>query len=259
MYLAQSHLPCMISKSFEKYVNSLRQKRYREERNRFVAEGEKVTEEFLSEKCVVEKLLCTAKWLNRNSGHLNRHAEHIVEVSESEMQRLSSLVTPSTVMLIAEIPQSEIDDRNIETNVHLVLDDIQDPGNLGTIIRIADWFGIEALFCSVNCADAYSPKVVQSSMGSLARIKVKHTGLAELFLQYPSMPVIGMFTRGENLFTVERIKCGFIIIGNEARGISADLEKFIGKKISIPGTGKAESLNAAVAAGITCAWLKRPG
>lgn len=247
----------MISKSFEKYVNSLKQKKYREERQRFIAEGEKVCTEFLKEGWKIEHIIATNGWFETNAGLTKEYSRALVEASDQELKRLSALVTPSSVMLIAEIPERNPDEKKITSQLHLVLDNIQDPGNLGTIIRIADWFGIEYVFCSEDCAEAFNPKTVQASVGSLARVNVMETNLSELFQRFSKLTVFGTFTEGENLFEISPAKNGFILVGNEARGISSSLEKFIQKKISIPRIGKAESLNAAVAAGIVCAWLKR--
>lgn len=247
----------MISKSLEKYVNSLKQKKYREERQRFTAEGEKVCTEFLKEGWNVEHIIATAEWLNKNSALSKKYSEVLMETSDREIKRISALVTPSPVMLIAEIPQWQLDEKKILSQLHLALDNIRDPGNLGTIIRIADWFGISTVFCSEDCADAFNPKTVQATVGSLARVKVMETSLEKLFQQFNQLTVFGTFTEGENLFEMKPAQRGFILIGNEARGISPALENFIQKKISIPRIGKTESLNAAVAAGIVCAWMKR--
>ena len=257
MYLARKPLLNMISKSFEKYINSLKQKKHREERQRFIAEGEKVVAEFLKESWTIEKIIPTSGWIERNPEWVEKFQGELLEVTDREMNRISALVTPSPVMLIAEIPQWKLDERKISTQLHLALDTIQDPGNLGTIIRIADWFGIEHVFCSEDCADAFNPKTVQASMGSLARVKVIETNLQELFIRFNQLTVFGTFTEGENLFEMKPMQRGFILIGNESHGISSSLEKFIQKKISIPRIGKAESLNAAVATGIICAWMKR--
>jgi len=167
------------------------------------------------------------------------------------------LVTPSPVLLIGKIPELTIPEETIATQISLALDGISDPGNLGTIIRIADWFAIETIFCSEDCADAYNPKTVQASMGSLARVKVMEVNLKTLFAQYANAPVYGTFPVGENIFEMNPLRSGFLLIGSEAHGIRNDLLPLIEKKITIPRIGKAESLNAAVAAGIVCAWLKK--
>ena len=247
----------MISKSFEKYINSLRQKKYREERQRFIAEGEKVCTEFLKEGWNVEHLIATPGWMDKNPVPAKKYTKVLSEASDREMKRISAFVSSSPVMLIAEIPERDQDEKKINSHLHLALDNIQDPGNLGTIIRIADWFGIGNVFCSEDCADAFNPKTVQATMGSLARVKVFETNLPELFQRFNKLTVFGTFPDGENLFEISPAKKGFILIGNEAHGISPFLEKFIQKKLSIPRIGEAESLNAAVAAGIVCAWMKR--
>ena len=247
----------MISKSFEKYINSLKHKKHREERQRFIAEGEKVVSEFLKEGWGIEKILATKEWSEKNKAPARKHRDSLLEVSDQEMKRISALVSPSPVMLVAEIPQWNFDPQQIGSQLNLALDTIQDPGNLGTIIRIADWFGIQNVFCSEDCADAFNPKAIMASMGSIARVKVMETDLAQLFERFNHLTVFGTFTEGEHLFEMQPVSTGFIVIGNEAYGISGGLENFIQKKIAIKRIGKAESLNAAVAAGIVCAWMKR--
>jgi TrmH family RNA methyltransferase len=247
----------MISKSFEKYINSLKHKKHREERQRFIAEGEKIVSEFLKEGWGIEKIIPTIGWCEKNKDLAQKYKDSLLEVSEQDMKRISSLVTPSPVMLVGEIPQWNFDPQQIGSQLNLALDTIQDPGNLGTIIRIADWFGIQHVFCSENCADAFNPKTIMASMGSLARVKVMETNLAQLFERFNKLPVFGTFTEGENLFEMQPPTTGFIVIGNEAYGISGRLVNFIQKRITIKRIGKAESLNAAVAAGIVCAWMKR--
>jgi len=241
----------MIPKSFEKYVNSLKQKKYRSQHKRFIAEGEKTVREFLNEHFPAEKILTLPAWTEKNERWKRFYS--IEEISEVQMKRLSNLVTPSPLMLIGEIPDYKIQDAKIVSQISLALDGISDPGNLGTIIRIADWFGIEYVFCSEDCAEAYNPKTVQSTMGSLARVKVTEVKLDELFSRFKQVPVYGAFMEGNSIYDHAQVSSGFLLIGNEAHGISSSLHPFIKERISIPRAGKAESLNAAVATGIICA------
>jgi TrmH family RNA methyltransferase len=249
----------MLSKSFEKYVNSLKQKKYRISNKRFIAEGDKIVLELLEEKVNAEKLLATTGWLEIYRERLPAFHYVMEEISEHEMKRISSLVHPSGVLLVAEIPEAIIDREVIRKKFSLVLDGIQDPGNMGTIIRVADWFGIPYIFCSEDCVDSWNPKVVQASMGSVARIKVIEIKLEQLFEEHADIPVLAATLDGENIFKVNPGDSGFLLIGSEAHGISSSLEKFIHRRITIPKSGKAESLNAAVAAGIVCAVCKRRG
>jgi TrmH family RNA methyltransferase len=246
----------MVSKSFEKYVNSLKHKKYRTEHHRFIAEGEKTVQEFLSEGFAIEKILALPAWTTRHERWKKKYA--VEEVSPQQMQKLSSLITPATVMMIGEIPQHILSSPKILAQISLVLDGISDPGNLGTIIRIADWFGIEYVFCSENCADAYNPKTVQASMGSLARVKVIEMKPEELFSQFTNTPVFAAALKGTSVYELKPPSSCFLLIGSEAHGISPALNFFVKEHITIPRIGRAESLNAAVAAGIICSILVKP-
>lgn len=246
----------MLSKSIEKYVNSLKQKKYRLEEGCFIAEGEKLAAEILASDLRIDKIIATANWIAENQRMWSNKQVTVFEASEAEMKRISMLTQPSGVLLVVEMMQAELDDATVKSNLSLVLDDIRDPGNLGTIIRIADWFGIPYIFCSEECVDAYNPKVIQASMGSLIRVKVIEMKLPALFERFPSLPVYAAQLNGENIFSAALAQEAFIIIGNEARGISAALTSYIQKELTIPAFGKAESLNAGVAAGIVCAMFR---
>lgn len=247
----------MLSKSIEKYVNSLKQKKHRLEEGRFIAEGEKQAEEFLTGGLRTDKIIATPEWLKAKEYLWNRKQVTIVEVSEIELKRISGLTQPSRVLLVMEIPSVQTDESMIKNSLNLVLEDISDPGNMGTIIRIADWFGIPYIFCSENCVDVYNPKVVQASMGSISRVHAVEMKVTELFERFPSLPAYATVLEGENLFTANLKREAFIVIGNESRGISEALTPFIHKKLTIPKFGNAESLNAAVATGIVCAMFRR--
>jgi TrmH family RNA methyltransferase len=245
----------MVSKSFEKYVNSLKHKKYRAEHRRFLAEGEKTVNEFLSEGFSIEKILALPEWITHNERWKKKY--DLEEVSPQLMQKLSSLITPSPVMMIGETPQHSISSPKMSAQISIVLDGISDPGNLGTIIRTADWFGIEYVFCSESCADAYSPKTVQATMGSLARVKVIEINPAALFSKFEKTPVFAASLRGTSVYELKPVSSGFVLIGSEAHGVSPELDPFVKQHITIPRIGKAESLNAAVAAGIVCSVLCR--
>lgn len=245
----------MLSKSFEKYVKSLKQKKYRSQYQRFLAEGTKTVLEFLKEDFKIEKILAAPEWLQQ-VGYLELNDELVMEVSVAEMEKISSLSNPSPVMIIGCIPSLKLDEEALQQNFSLALDDIQDPGNLGTIVRIADWFGFPYVFISENSADPYNPKSVQASMGSLARIHVIETDLESLFTSRPQLPVYAADASGESIYEIHPEKYGFLLIGNEGHGFSPAFDKLITKKIAIPRYGSAESLNAAVSAGIITAHLK---
>lgn len=248
----------MFSKSIEKYVNSLKQKKYRIAENCFIAEGEKIAGELLASDYTVRKIIATAEWLHTNQSMFGKKNPDLCQVTEREMKRISALTQPSAVMLVAEIPPATWAESTVNNQLSLVLEDIRDPGNLGTIIRIADWFGITYIFCSGETVDAYNPKVIQSSMGSICRVQVVEMPLANLFQRFPELPVYATALEGESIYSAALTRNGFIVIGNEARGISSQVKPYVTRVLTIPGSGRAESLNAAVAAGIVCAMFRKP-
>ncbi len=264
----------MLSKNQIKFVNSLKQKKNRTEHNLFIAEGIKIVPELLLSKIKVKQIFASSDFLNITN--IDKDIE-CIEVKLNELERLSALITPNEVLAVCEIPEYELNNVDFNDKLTLVLDNIQDPGNLGTIIRIADWFGIENIICSNETADAFNPKVVQATMGSIARIKVHYIGLAEFFENYQKsysnksagrkpegIHIYGALIDGENIYNSPLASNGFIIIGNESKGISNDIISYVTDKISIPSfshsksaDGKAESLNAAIAASIICSEFRR--
>ncbi len=178
------------------------------------------------------------------------------EVSEAELGKISSLNTPQEVIALVEIPdRGELQLQSL-SGFTLMLDGLQDPGNLGTIIRTADWFGISTIICSEDTVDVYNPKVVQASMGSLSRINVWYTDLL-LLLPQIKQPVFGAVLNGENIYQTDFGTEGFILLGNEGNGIRPEIQQLIGRKITIPQSGKAESLNVAIAAAVFCNEISR--
>ena len=246
----------MLSRSRIKYIQSLLHKKYRKQYNCFIAEGNKSVSELINSNMRIKQICATPSWIDANSHLLSSIASDITSISEDELRKISALKNPSDVLAVVEIPDTEPDPAINNDRFSLVLDEIQDPGNLGTIIRIADWFGIENIFTTAGTADPYNPKVIQATMGSIARVRLWDIQPEDFFHKYPDQPVYGAFLSGENVFTkkIEK-KNGFIIIGNEGKGISETLESFVTDKISIPSVGKAESLNAAVATGIIVAVM----
>ncbi|MDQ3111478.1 MAG: RNA methyltransferase [Bacteroidota bacterium] len=259
----------MLTKSRLSLLRALRQKKYRNDHGLFVAEGDKLVPEILQSSFAVETVYATEEWMKENS-KIAKNAREVITVSKDELTRISSLVTPQRVLAVAVIPQYTLDETELLNTYSLLLDGIRDPGNLGTIIRIADWFGIKDIICSPDSAEAWNPKVVQASMGSLLRVRI-HEMEPVQFLQNlekasnGKMPVVyGTFMEGESIYQAKFNSSGVIVIGNEANGISAETEKLIGKKITIPFVplynnekGRPESLNAAVAAAIVCAEVRR--
>lgn len=238
----------MLAKSKLKYIQSLGQKKHRDEERCFIAEGPKLVEELLiSRTAVIREVLGVADWINEKRQLLNDVA--FSEIAEQELERISQLSTPNKVLAIVEqFDDGEVSD--IKAKIILALETIRDPGNLGTIIRIADWFGVEQIVCSADCADRYNPKVVQATMGSIARVKMIYTDLASWLDTQQNKDIYAATLGGKDVTAMEKIKEGVILIGNESKGISKELLQGADVTITIPQKGNAESLNAAVATGI---------
>jgi RNA methyltransferase, TrmH family len=254
----------MLSKNQIKFVNSLKQKKFIQEHGLFIAEGTKVVEELIKSSVTVKDIYGTSEFFRKTpiDKSINRF-----EIKESELERISAFATPNEVLAVCEIPAHQLDISSLNNKLTLVLDDIKDPGNLGTIIRIVDWFGIETIICSTETVYAFSPKVVQATMGSIARIKLHYVDLLEFFkVQNLAFKVqsFGAVLEGENIYTKQLPSSGFIVIGNESKGISENVLPFITDKITIPSFshfktngGEAESLNAAIATSIICSEFRR--
>ena len=247
----------MLSKRIVKYIQSLSHKKLRDEHAQFIAETTKVVSEFLSAKIFKCTIICADKiWLEENKALLkNILPDNIFEVDEHLLQQISLLKTPNRVVAIFE---KKLNNRKpeIEGKLSLMLDDIRDPGNLGTIIRIADWFDTKNIICSENCADCYNPKVVQATMGSLARVAMFYTSLYSFIELNKNIKIYAAALSGMPLSEFKNINEGIILIGNESRGISEELLNMATQKITIPKFGHAESLNAAVATGIFLSHIK---
>ncbi|MBL0103557.1 MAG: RNA methyltransferase [Bacteroidetes bacterium] len=255
----------MITKSQIKFVNSLHQKKARKEENLFIAEGEKVVADLLNSEWKVQGVFATIDYLNTHPNEVAlMTGVELYDVTHDELGKISALTTSQSILAIAEIPHED-ESINFSSGLKLVLDEIKDPGNMGALLRIADWFGIEEVICSNNSVDCFNPKVVQGSMGSLFRLKVIYSDLGPLFeenLKQSKLPVYGTLLEGDNIFETEPKQDGFIVMGNESNGISHEVSDYITQALLIPnfsvGTnGKPDSLNVAVAAGIVCAQFKR--
>ncbi len=239
-----------MTKKEVKDIQSLYLKKYRDEQKRFVAEGTKLAEEFLSTNGIIQNIYATKDWLAKQTSI----SVPFTEISVSELERVSNLHTPNEVLIVAK--QKELKSSPILTgNLTLMLDGIQDPGNLGTIIRTADWFGLNQIICSNDSADLYNPKVVQSTMGSILRVNCWYQDLTTV--EFDQLPVFGALLEGTDLYGISKPKEGVIVIGNESKGIREPLLSKITQPITILKTGEAESLNAAVAAGIILSWLTK--
>lgn len=249
----------MLSKNLIKYIRSFQQKKQREAEGLFIAEGPKTVGDLLAAQRA-RLLVATAEWLATNRAN----AERVVEVTEEELRRASLVQHPQQVLALFPIPQTATDHvhRMDEDELVLALDGIQDPGNLGTIIRIADWFGIKHIYCSTDTADAYNPKVVQATMGSIARVYIYYIDLRELIANRPEgMPVYGTLLDGDSLYAQQKENRGIIIMGNEGRGISPEIVPLLTHRLLIPpypaDRRTAESLNVATATAIVCAEMRR--
>jgi TrmH family RNA methyltransferase len=246
----------MLSKKIVKYIQSLSHKKFREEEGAFIAEGTKVVSEFLLSDKMKCNLICAEKeWLLENDPLLKRITpENIFETDDHWLKSISLLKTPNKVVAVFKKKSPEVPD--LAGEIALMLDDLQDPGNMGTIVRIADWFAIDNIICSNNSVDCYNPKVVQSAMGSLARVNIFYTDLTSFISANKKIKLYAATLSGTNIFKFSKIEEGIILIGNEANGVREDLLQLASHQITIPRYGHAESLNAAVAAGIILSQVK---
>ena len=240
----------MVSKNQIKLITSLQQKKYRKQEQLFFAEGVKVVQELLHSNFELQDLFTTKQ------DFLTVPKNKVHAISEAELKKISALTTPNTCLAVFKIPKAK---EMVDKGLIVALDDVRDPGNLGTIIRLCDWFGIETLFCSEESVDIYNPKVVQATMGSISRVNVVYGNL-ETFLSQTKLPVFGTFMDGKNIYQEKLPKEGIIVMGNEANGISSSVEKLVSDRIAIPRFGNlqvTESLNVATATAIILSEFKR--
>lgn len=247
----------MLSNAQIKLVKSLHQKKNREQMHLFIAEGKKMVDELLDSKHIeILHIYASGNYFGNKP---------FTKVTEAEMKKISALTTPPNILAVCKTPADNSVMPELQKELVLVLDDIRDPGNLGSIIRIADWFGINYIFCTSECVDAYNPKVVQASMGSIARVHLDYKNLRNLLqdCRDKQIPVYGAKLDGTNVLSTPLTPNGVLIIGNESNGISAEVSNYITDSIKIPSyqlsgkTTSAESLNAAMATGILCAEFRR--
>ncbi len=255
----------MLSHNVIKFINSLKIKKYRQQHQAFLVEGEKSVAELLKGRFRVSAIYCLEGWMRENYSILQRCNADISIVTEEELHKISDLATPNKVLAVAGLPVSRELDKAYFNDLILALDGIRDPGNMGTILRTADWFGIKLVVCSPDCVDAFNPKVIQSSMGSYARIHVHYMELVGLIKAAPhDFPVFGALLEGPSVTEKKFTKPGILIIGNESKGISKSLIRHITDPVFIPpfhnladGTSHAESLNASVANAIICYEIRK--
>lgn len=243
----------MLSKSKVKYIQSLGQKKFRQQEGVFIAEGPKlVLELLLSVPGNIVEIFALKEWIEAHQTQIK--AFTCSEISEQELEKISQLATPNLVIAVLTNLDKTAPPQAKE-QVVLALDGIQDPGNLGTIIRIADWFGVTQIVCSEDSADVYNPKVVQSTMGSIARVRISYTDLQQWLKEQKDTAIYATVLQGEDINRMKKISSGILLIGNESKGISPEILKLANATITIPRKGGAESLNAAVATGIVLSHL----
>lgn len=252
----------MLSQSKLKLIHSLDSKKGRRENGLFVAEGPKVVGDLLA--VIPPRLVVAVRgWLEK-APQLPKETE-VVEVSEAELKKASFLQHPQQVLALFRLPEhADVAPEDLTGKLTLALDGVQDPGNVGTIIRLADWFGIETVVCSHETADAFSPKVVQATMGSIARVRTAYVDLPAFIRKLPQgFPVYGTLLDGENIYEKQLSAEALIVMGNEGKGISQVVRPLVNERLLIPnwppGRATAESLNVAIATAITCAEFRRKG
>ena len=253
----------MLSKAKIKLIQSLDQKKKRREERLFVVEGPKVVGDLLP-YFTCRLIVAEATWI---AAHPEARATEIIEATSEELRKASFLKTPQEVLALFELPTYSIPHDIATQELCLALDDVQDPGNLGTIIRVADWFGIRHIFCSTGTTDAFSPKTIQATMGAIARVQVHYVDLynflRDIQQKNPSTPLYGTFLEGKDIYKEPLSTHGIIIMGNEGNGIGKQVQQLVTHKLFIPnypaGSTTSESLNVAIATAITCAEFRRRG
>ena len=249
----------MISRNLAKYIHSLELKKNRKKEKAFVAEGGKIVEELLPHFQPIV-ILGLSSWMDAQAWDSISPCERYT-VTHEELERVSFLQHPQQVIAVFALPDAPASFEIADNQLYLALDGVQDPGNMGTIIRIADWYGIKTIICSETTADAYNPKVVQASMGSIARVRMIYTPLQPLLSSLPQhYPVYGTLLHGENIYTTQLTKHGIIVMGNEGNGIGKETQQHITRSLTIPRFNAdegPESLNVAIATAIVCSEFRR--
>lgn len=246
----------MISSNEIKFVKSLHQKKFREQEGLFIVEGEKLLSELLKSDWSVESIYATAEWFSKNNCPPKIKT---VEIKRAELERISALASPNEVLAVVRQREFAFNEKLSQEGVTLILEDVKDPGNLGTIIRIADWFGIKQVICSEQSVELFNPKTVQSTMGSLFHLPIVYGDVVTLTqkIQQVQIPVYGAVMDGSSVYSESFPKAMALIMGSESHGISPHLDRFLEKRITIPSFGAAESLNVGVATGIICSHYRQ--
>jgi TrmH family RNA methyltransferase len=249
----------MISKNQIKQIQALHLKKNRELENLFIVEGIKTVNEFLNQsKFPVKNVYATSNYLHEYENELQKNSIKYTEITEEELIKISTQQTPNQVLAVVEKSNNNIDSEYLNHQINLYLDDIRDPGNLGTIIRVADWFGIKQIICSPKTTEVYNPKTIQASMGAIIRVNVIYKNLVDIKSSLNNVPLYASVLNGKNIYT-HPLKKGIIIIGNEANGISKEILDVANEFITIPAAQNngSESLNAAIACSIICSEFHR--
>lgn len=250
----------MLTKKRINQIKSFSSKRGRVELGEFIAEGAKMLEEMIRSEFEVVQVFYVSSAEDKVMSIISGENIDAIKIAQSEIERISQLKTASDIVVIVKLPTDNYFDSGNIGGLSIALDSIQDPGNLGTIVRIADWYGIENVFCSENCADLFSPKVVQSTMGAITRVKVHYLDLEQL-LSNVKLPIYGTFLEGENIYSQKLTTDGIIVMGNEGNGISEKIGALVTNKVHIPSypanCDSSESLNVAVATAICVAEFRR--
>lgn len=244
-----------LSNNKIKYIKSLKEKKFRNQYKCFIAEGEKLVFD-LMQTCKCQLIAALPEIISLHKPD----AEEVIVASGNELEKATLLKTAPSVIAVFYQPEIDKNELNLNNSLNIILDAVQDPGNVGTIVRIADWFGISNIYCSYDCADVYNPKTVQATMGSIARVNVLYTDIIELIEKNKKTPVYGTFLDGNNIYNETLSSNGFIVMGSEGKGISSEVEKLISNRLFIPnypiGVKTSESLNVAVATAITCSVFR---
>ncbi len=246
----------MLSKNVSKYITALQIKKYRQEYGTFLVEGSKSVIELLNSDFDIETVITTQSFYENNTRILDNQTFKIEYATTAELSKLGSLQTNDSCLAIVKTKQNDFLYANSQEFV-LVLDDIRDPGNLGTIIRVADWYGISKIICSETTTDWYNPKVISATKGSFTRVSGFYTDLKQYFADTTNKAIYGTFMNGKPIHNVSFEQAGYVVMGNESNGISADVEAFINQKITIPRFGHAESLNVGIATAVVLDNLRR--
>ncbi len=253
----------MLSKKNEQYIRSLSLKKFRQKYNNFIIEGDKMVRELLVQAPdQIEQIFALPAWITQHRIELQKNEASVQEVNDRELKKISSLKTPNQALAVVRQWEHDFQTDQLEGSLSLYLDNIQNPGNMGTILRTADWFGIDWVICSPDSVDRFSPKVVQATMGALFSVKSVTRKFEDLTLKKLNLPIYGAILKGEDLFRTSLKSDGLIVIGNEGQGIRPEILSFVDHPVSIPAHHHArgtESLNAAIATAIICATFRGAG